>query len=149
MAKKKCKLRKIKEYDVELVVDGNQQLYFGGERVVDTDFSTLKESEEIILPPDDGEIVVDDQTLKPQETNKTLPTIIEGEAKILDYLNGEYPQLRNKTQIAAATHLDRKTVRLFLPGLRDKGLVDVQTVRSRTHYAITQKGRDYITEYFS
>ena len=50
MAKKKCKLRKIKEWDTELVFDDNEQVFDGDEPVVDTDLSTLREYEEIVLP---------------------------------------------------------------------------------------------------
>jgi len=72
----------------------------------------------------------------------TPPAVTELEAKILDYLNGEFPQLRNITEIANGTKLDRKTIRKYLDTLANKGLVDAQNV-------ITQKGRDYISEYFS
>jgi hypothetical protein len=52
MKKKKCILRKIKEYETELIFRDNEQLFKNNEPMVRTDFSTLiREYEEIVLPP--------------------------------------------------------------------------------------------------
>ncbi len=47
----KPKLLKIKEYEFEFVFDGNKKITDDGEPVIDIDYSSLKEYEEIKLPP--------------------------------------------------------------------------------------------------
>ena len=41
--KPELKFRKIQEYDSPLVYDGDQRLYNGDKRIIDTDFSSPKE----------------------------------------------------------------------------------------------------------
>jgi predicted transcriptional regulator len=79
---------------------------------------------------------------------KPQTAVNENEAKILDYLDGEYPQLRNITEMKEATKLDRKTIRKYIHSLRAKGLVTYDTASVNT-YTLTPKGRHYVSEYFS
>lgn len=83
-----------------------------------------------------------------QQQDSHTPLVNENAAKILDYLDGEFPQLRTITEAAEATELDRKTVRRYLRILREKGLVTADA-RAKTMHAITPKGRDYVKKYLS
>lgn len=83
------------------------------------------------------------------EKTDNTPAVTENEAEVLDYLNGEFPQLRTVTQAAEATNRDRKTIRERLLTLVDKGLVSAQKDKKSTQYVITASGRDYMAKYFS
>jgi predicted transcriptional regulator len=83
-----------------------------------------------------------------QQQDSHIPLVNENAAKILDYLDGEFPQLRTITEAADATRLDRKTIRRYLRILREKGLVTADA-KAKTMYALTPKGRDYVKEHLS
>lgn len=76
------------------------------------------------------------------------PTLDEDEAKVLNYINEEYPQVRYRDDVVARACISAKTVGKILVKLREAGLVQRPEGKQRGN-VITPAGREYIAKYFS
>ena len=77
-----------------------------------------------------------------------LPTIDEDEAKVLNYLNNEYPQVRFQADIESATRISRKTIGISLKKFMNYNLVSYPKDKKKG-WVITPNGKEYVDKYLS
>lgn len=85
---------------------------------------------------------------KGSDGSKETPTLTEDEAKALDYLNSEFPQVRFQNEIAAVLNRNRDTVSAILTRLMQWRCVS-RPKDKKKGYVITPCGQKYIQEHFS
>ena len=81
--------------------------------------------------------------------NQGVPTLNKEELKVLNYLAEQFPQIKYQEDIVGAMTITRRTLgQTILPTLKKSGLARVPENR-KYGIVITDKGKDYIENYFS
>jgi RIO-like serine/threonine protein kinase len=82
-----------------------------------------------------------------EEEHDSIPKLTEDEAKVLNYLNEEDPQIRYQQNIVDNSRRDRKTIGLCLQKLMKLGFVS-RPEGKKKGYVITSQGQEYLKEHF-